>query len=68
MYVIHEAAADPDSPVGTRVLRHADATAGERVEFHPETGKAQVTTEIGEQLCNHYDAIVPADPDRGDSE
>jgi len=68
MYVIHEAAADPDSPVGTRALRHADATAGERVEFHPESGKAQVTTAIGEQLCNHYDAIVPADPDRDDSE
>jgi hypothetical protein len=64
MYVVHEAAADPDSPVETRELRDADATAGTRVTFHPESGKAQVTTTVGEQLCNRYDAIVPADTDK----
>ena len=68
MYVVHEAAADPDSPVETRELRHADATAGTRVTFHAESGKAQVTTAVGEQLCNRYDAIVPADQDRDTTE
>lgn len=28
-----------------------------------ENGKAQVTAEVGEQLCEHYDSVAPVDAD-----
>jgi len=59
MYVKHAAAADPDSPVNTRRLIHEEYTDGEAVEFHPETGVAQVTRDVGEALVEHYESIVP---------
>jgi hypothetical protein len=66
MYIKHETTAAA-GPGGMRALVHGEFTDGERVTFHPETGTAQVTNDIGEQLIEHYDAIVPADSDRDDS-
>lgn len=68
MYIIHTAAADPDSSVATKRLNDDELTNGDDVTFHSETGKAQVTQTIGEQLCNHFDDIVPADEADGDLE
>lgn len=68
MYVIHRDVADPDSPVATERLNHDKATNGEDVRFNPDTGKAQVTRAIGEQLCDHYDAIVPAEGGEADTD
>lgn len=63
MYVKHAAAADPDSPVTTRRLIHDDHTNAEPVAFHPETGVAQVTEDVGEALVEHYDSIVRKEAD-----
>lgn len=38
----------------------SDATNGEFVEFS-ENGTVQVTREVGEQMCKHYDAITEKD-------
>lgn len=61
MYVIHEAVADGDSPVGTTALIHEQHTDGERVEFNPETGKARVPADVGESLVENYEDIHPAE-------
>jgi hypothetical protein len=66
MYIKHETTAAA-GPGGMRALIHEEYTDGERVTFHAETGTAQVTNDIGEQLIEHYDAIAPADSDGGDS-
>lgn len=58
MWIKHTAAVDDDSPVGTTALIHEEYTNGERVAFNPETGKAQVTKAVGEQLIDHYEDIV----------
>lgn len=63
MWIKHQAAADPDSPVGTERLVHEDYTNGEAVEFNDDTGKAQVTADVGEALVENYEDIVPADSD-----
>lgn len=68
MWIQHTAAADSDSPVGTVALIHETHTDGDRVEFSPETGKAQVTKAVGEQLVDHYDAITAVSDGDGDSE
>lgn len=65
MWIIHQGIAESDGDVATASLRHDDYTDGDAVAFSLETGKAQVTRDVGEQLCNHYDTIVPAD-DAGD--
>lgn len=72
MQIKHEAAADPDSPVGTTALIHEEFTQNddgevERVEFNDD-GVARVKKEIGEQLCENYEDIVPVSDgaDEGD--
>lgn len=66
MWIKHTDAADPDSPVATAALRHDDATNGERVTF-TDSGKAQVTADVGDALIEQYDAIVPVS-DAGDGD
>lgn len=65
MQIKHQAAADPDSPVGTTALIHGEFTQNadgevERVKFNDD-GVARVKKEIGEALAEHYENIVILD-------
>lgn len=60
MWIVHTAVASADSPTTRVGMRHDDHTDGEYVEFTSPSGKAQVTSDVGEQLAEHYDVIEPA--------